>query len=561
MIIKNWRITMRYSQNLETHEVFNQSPIFGDINLYSSDKILCETVRREGGALAQDALIGFGKKMGSSETFDLGRQANEFLPILRTFDEKGYRQDFVEYHPAYHRIMALSFAQGLHCSPWECDEEGKVQSGGNVIRCAGLFMAAQVEGGHCCPITMTNAVVPVLRLQPDIGAPWLNKIMNREYDARFIPWYEKTSITIGMGMTEKQGGTDVRANTSKAEPAGDGAYFITGHKWFMSAPMCDGFLILAQSKGGLSCFLVPRHLPDGSLNAIHFQRLKNKLGNRSNASSEVEFHGAWGQMVGEEGRGVPAIIDMVTYTRLDCAISSAGLMRLVLANAIHHTSHRTVFQKKLIDQPMMSGVLADMALDVEAATLLAFRLARSFDKLADPQEAAWQRLMTPVSKYWICKIAPALAYEAMECFGGNGYVEDGLMARAYRDMPLNAIWEGSGNVMCLDVLRVMQKSPETLDIVLASFNDVASQDTRLQSGLNLLHEMLADRGRLETNGRAIVELLALLAAGSLLSQHAPSEISNAFLSTRLTGRWRHTYGASIEKMDTRAILARHSPIS
>jgi len=563
---------MSTPNNMQNHEVFNQSPIFGGINLYSSDKVLGEAVQREGGSGAQKALLAFGEITGSVKAFDMGRQANEYQPSLKSFDEKGNRLDFVEYHPSYHQVMGISVAQGLHCSPWETGVDGKPQAGANVIRCAGSFMATQIESGHCCPITMTNAAVPVLRQQPDVGQPWIKKILNREYDPRFIPWFEKKSLTIGMGMTEKQGGTDVRSNTSRAElvgardgtgdgtgqGTGNGAYLITGHKWFMSAPMCDGFLILAQAKGGLSCFLVPRHRPDGSVNAIHFQRLKNKLGNRSNASSEVEFHGAWGQMVGEEGRGIPTIIDMVTYTRLDCAVSSAGLMRLVLANAIHHTSYRTVFQKKLIDQPMMARVLADMALDCEAATALAFRLARSFDGLADPNEQAWQRLMTPVTKYWICKTAPAMAYEAMECFGGNGYVEDGLMARAYREIPVNAIWEGSGNVMCLDVLRVMQKSPQSLEMVLAGFERVASQDKRLKEALDLLHQLLGDKGGAQRNGRAIVELLAVIAAGSILLQHAPDEISDGFLVTRLGGRWRHTYGGGVEKIAIAAILARHS---
>ncbi len=549
---------MTRPQDFETHEVFNQSPIFGDVNFFTTDLPLQEAVEREGGGEAVAELTEFGARTGSAKALDLGRQANECLPVLHSFDEKGRRWDFVEYHPAYHKVMAMSMTQGLHCLPWETGADGKPRPGANVIRCASSYMAAQMESGHCCPITMTNAAMPVLRLaDPEVGKPWIEKILSRGYDPRFLPRDEKTAVTIGMGMTEKQGGTDVRANTSRAEPTDDGGYVITGHKWFLSAPMCDAFLVLAQAPGGLTCFLVPRFLPDGNRNAIHFQRLKNKLGNRSNASSEVEFHGAWGQRIGEEGRGVRTIMEMVTYTRLDCAVSSAGLMRLGLAVALNHARHRTVFQKKLIDQPLMARVLADMALDCEAATALAFRLARTFDHPDDPQEAAWQRLMTPVTKYWICKTGPALVYEAMECLGGNGYVEEGLMARLYREIPVNAIWEGSGNVMCLDVLRVLHKAPEALERVLADCEDAASQDPRLAIGVNLIRDLLKDPASVEANGRTLTELLAVVGAGTLLRRHAPGQIADGFLATRLVGRWRNSYGTAADKLDSQAILARH----
>jgi putative acyl-CoA dehydrogenase len=422
-------------------------------------------------------------------------------------------------------------------------------------------MAIQMEAGHQCPITMTNAAVPTLLLQPDIADKWVPKILTREYDKTFAPAGSKRGVTIGMGMTEKQGGTDVRANSTTAAAAGAGGpgaeYIITGHKWFMSAPMCDAFLVLAQAPGGLSCFLVPRFLPDGSVNALRLQRLKDKLGNRSNASSEVEFQQAHGWLIGEEGRGVPSIIEMVTGTRLDCAVGSAGLMRLMLANAIHHCRHRTVFQRKLVDQPLMQQVLADLALEVEAATALSFRLCRSFDRASDPHAAAWRRLMTPVTKYWVCKLGPAVAYEAMECLGGNGYVEEGFAARVFRELPLNAIWEGSGNVMALDLLRVLQREPETLEIVMDELASAAGSDTHLKAQLERVQAMLHEPRLLEQRGRGLAEALALLAAGAILRAHAPGYVADAFITTRLAGAAaRQTYGQGLERADTRAILER-----
>ena len=547
-----------------THEVLNQSPPFENVNLFTSDRALMEAVNREGGGAAVERLTSFGEACGSADAFERGRLANENPPRLKTFDSKGRRLDVVEFHPAYHECMEMSVAEGLHCSPWEhaASPGGKPMAGANVARSAGCYMAIQMEAGHQCPVTMTNASVPALLLQPEIAADWLPKILTRHYDKSFQPVGTKRGATIGMGMTEKQGGTDVRANATTATPAGAGGpgaeYIVTGHKWFMSAPMCDAFLILAQAPGGLSCFLLPRFLPDGSVNALRFQRLKDKLGNRSNASSEVEFQAAHAWLIGEEGRGVPAIIEMVTGTRLDCAIGSAGLMRLALANAIHHCRHRTVFQRTLVDQPLMQQVLADLALDVEAATALAFRLCRSFDRASDAHAAAWRRLMTPVTKYWVCKLGPALAYEAMECMGGNGYVEEGLAARLYRELPLNAIWEGSGNVMALDLLRVLQREPETLEIVMEDLDAAAGSDPQLKTHLERIQTMLHEPRLLEQRGRGLAEALATVASGAILRAHAPAYVADAFIATRLSGGAHQTYGQGLEWADTRAIIARAS---
>jgi putative acyl-CoA dehydrogenase len=550
-----------------THEVTNQSPPFADINLFTRDRALAEAVNREGAAHALKRLTAFGAQCGSAEAFERGRIANDSPPKLRPFDAKGRRLDVVEFHPAYHECMSLSVAEGLHCSAWDhlAKPGAKPSPGANVARSAGCYMAIQMEAGHQCPITMTNASVPALMVEPEIAKWWVPKILSRDYDKAFRPAAEKRGVTIGMGMTEKQGGTDVRANATTAEPVGNGGpgaeYLITGHKWFMSAPMCDAFLVLAQAPGGLSCFLMPRFLPDGSVNALAFQRLKDKLGNRSNASSEVEFQGAHAWMIGEEGRGVPTIIEMVTCTRLDCAVASAGLMRLTVANAIHHCRHRTVFQKRLVDQPLMTQVLADLALDVEAATALSFRLARSFDRASDPHAAAWRRLMTPVTKYWVCKLGPALAYEAMECLGGNGYVEEGLAARVYRELPVNAIWEGSGNVMALDLLRVLQREPETAEVVVDELAKAvaASGDAHLRAHLGRVQGLLHEPRLLDRRGRDLAEGLALLAAGAILRAHAPAPVADAFLATRLAGTSRQTYGQGLDRADTRAIVERALP--
>jgi putative acyl-CoA dehydrogenase len=547
-----------------THDVTNQPPPLEDVNLFTSDAALAETVAREGGGAAAKRLTGTGLVMGSREAFDRGRLANENPPKLRTHDRQGRRLDIVEFHPAYHACMETSFSEGLHSAVWaHLGPAGGAQAAGaHVIRAAGLYMAAQMEPGHCCPITMTNACVPTLLLQPELSREWLPKILSRTYDPGFEPMGGKMSVTLGMGMTEKQGGTDVRANTTRAEPAGARGpgreYVLTGHKWFMSAPMSDAFLVLAQAEGGLSCFLLPRFLPDGTVNAIRLMRLKDKLGNRSNASSEVELHGAHAWLVGEEGRGVASIIEMVTYTRLDCAVSSAGLMRLALAHAIHHAEHRTVFQKKLVDQMVMQQVLADLALDVEAATALSFRLARAFDRATDTRAAAWRRLMTPVTKYWVCKIAPALVAEAMECLGGNGYIEEMPLARLYREVPVNAIWEGSGNVMALDVLRVLQKEPDIAEAVMEELLEACGDDAHLKAAHARLMGILHEPRLLDARARALVEGLAVLAAGTVLRAHAPSYVADAFIATRMGLLPRQTYGQGLDWAEVGKVVARAS---
>jgi putative acyl-CoA dehydrogenase len=551
------QMTNRFS----THEVTNQPPPFEDVNLFTADAVLTDTVAREGGGGAAKSLVAFGLTAGSREAFELGRRANEQLPHLRTHDRQGRRIDMVDYDPAYHELMETSFGQGLHSSVWSHlgASGGSARATANVERAAVLYMAAQMEAGHCCPLTMTNASVPVLLAAPDLAQEWLPKILSKTYDPRFLPMADKSSVTLGMGMTEKQGGTDLRANTASAVRDTNGHYRLTGHKWFLSAPMSDAFLILAQAPGGLSCFLLPRFRPDGRVNALHFQRLKDKLGNRSNASSEVEFQDADVVLIGEEGRGVASIIDMVTHTRLDCAVSSAGLMRLALAHAIHHAEHRLVGGKPLASQPLMQQVLADLALDVEAATALSFRLARAFDRATDARAAAWRRLMTPVTKYWVCKIAPALVAEAMECLGGNGYVEEQPLARLYREVPVNAIWEGSGNVMALDVLRVLQKEPDVAELVMQELGTAAAGDPHLTAAHARAQAIFHEPRLLDARARTLVEGLALLAAGTILRAHAPPAVADAFIATRLGQLPRQTYGQALDWADTKAILARATP--
>lgn len=543
-----------------THDVVNQTPLFRDVNLFKTDVALQEAVSREGGAPAAEGLDSFGAVAGSAEAQERGRLANENIPRLRTHDPRGFRLDLVEYHPAYHALMETSIRQRLHCSSWSEADLTAPRPVGNVARAGAFYMAAQMEAGHCCPVTMTNAAVATLRLQPDLASAWLPKLFSASYDPSFRPSGQKSGVTIGMGMTEKQGGTDVRANTTHAEPTGDGSYLVTGHKWFMSAPMSDAFMILAQAGKGLSCFLMPRFLPDGLVNAIRFQRLKDKLGNRANASGEAEFHAAHAWLIGEEGRGIASIIEMVTATRLDCAVASAGLMRFAVASAVHHAEHRHAFGSSLIKQPLMRHVLADLALDVEAAVALSFRLARSFDRSEDPNAAAWKRLMTPVTKYWICKIGPALVAEAMECCGGNGYIEELPLARLYREIPVNAIWEGSGSVMALDVLRVLQREPDIARIVLDELAKVCAQDPQLKPAHARLQSILHDPRLLDIRGRELVEGLAKLAAGAILRAHAPAAVADAFIGTRLGTSHRQTYGQGLERADLASILARTTPL-
>lgn len=538
------------------HEVFNQSPAFAGHHAWGGDpllrrimSVLPEAVRSE--------MEGLGGWALSSEALEMARLANRNLPTLRTHDAKGNRLDTVEYHPAYHALMRKSVSAGLHCSIWD-DSPGE-RGVRNLARAARFYVVSQAETGHLCPVTMTNAAVAALAGTSEVAQEWMPLVRSRKYDPSHKPPVQKAGLTLGMGMTEKQGGTDVRANTTTAEPAGEGLYRINGHKWFMSAPMCDAFLVLAQMKTGgnetgLGCFLLPRILPDGTSNGFRFQRLKDKLGNRSNASSEVEFHGAIGQLIGEPGRGVPTIIEMVTLTRLDCAVGSSAMMRVSLAEAVSHARHRSVFGEKLIGQPLMTRVLADLALETAAATALSMRLAASFDRAAaDSAEAAYARLMTPVIKYWVCKTAPAVVGEAMECLGGNGYIEEGNLARQYRDTPVNAIWEGSGNVMCLDVIRVLSRGKQTLDAVLGLLErDLGGAGAaKTVDVIRTAASMAVDD---PGSARILTEQLALTAAGAELRRLNTGSIADAFIESRLGGLWRSTYGMLDNRYDARALV-------
>jgi putative acyl-CoA dehydrogenase len=540
-----------------THEVFNQSPPFEGVDLFTLDQPLQEAVAANGGASAGQELAEFGQHWGSAAMAERGRLANENTPKLRTFDPRGNRRDQIEFHPAYHELMARSAHAGIHNSTWTT--QGKPAGGASeVVRAAKFYVAAQVETGHLCPITMTRASVAALGSQPDLLAKLMPVIATDAYDPAFAPWWTKRGMTLGMGMTEKQGGTDVRANMTRAERDG-GAYRITGHKWFMSAPMCDAFLVLAQADAGLSCFFMPRFRPDGSVNAVHFQRLKDKLGNRSNASSEVEFENAYALPVGEEGKGIRTIIQMVQLTRQDCAIASAGLMRSGLAHALHHARHRSVFQKHLADQPLMQAVLSDMALHVEASIALVMRLCRAFDRAPDDaEEAAYMRLLTPAIKYWVCKNAPGFLYEAMECLGGNGYVEEGILARHYRESPVNAIWEGSGNVMCLDVLRALSREAEAATAVLQAL----TQETKGLSGATDAVAFISKAFRRpdgERVARLAVERLALLAAAAALNAVSPHH-AELFARTRLATTHAGMYGAvDLATDDIKSLLVRALP--
>ena len=544
--------------SFSTHDVLNQSPPFWDLDLFAADLPLVEAVVANGGAAALAELSEFGKHWGSAAMAERGRLANENTPKLRTFDARGVRRDEVEFHPAYHELMARSAHAGLHNSTWNA--EGKPAGGAaEVVRAAKFYMAAGVETGHLCPVTMTRAAVAALAAQPDLLVETMPVISTRAYDPSFAPWPTKRGMMLGMGMTEKQGGTDVRSNMTRAERDGS-AYRITGHKWFMSAPMCDAFLVLAQAEEGLTCFFMPRFRPDGSVNAIHFQRLKDKLGNRSNASSEVEFAESHGRRIGDEGKGIKTIIQMVQLTRQDCAIASAGLMRSGLAHALHHARHRSVFQKHLADQPLMRAVLSDMALHVEASIALVMRLCRAFDKASsgDAAEAAYVRLLTPAIKYWVCKSAPGFLFEAMECLGGNGYVEEGILARHYRESPVNAIWEGSGNVMCLDVLRALSRDGEAAAAVLRKLAEQAK-------GLPGAAEAVAYVGNAfrrpdaERAARFAVERLALLAAAAALNEVSPRH-AELFAVTRLSANHATMYGAvDLAPDDVRGLLDRALP--
>ncbi|MGH7004602.1 MAG: acyl-CoA dehydrogenase family protein, partial [Alphaproteobacteria bacterium] len=495
------------------------------VNLYAIDRPLAEGLAREGGGWGKAEVAALGVRVGSAAYQDTIHKANAWLPQLRTHDRFGHRIDEVEFADAWHELLTVAKGAGLHSLPWS-----EPRPGAHVVRAALHYIFGQGEQGPSCPIAMTFAAVPALRHQPEIAKEWVPRLLDTRYDRRFIPAAKKTSALMGMAMTEKQGGSDVRANTTAAKPLGsDGAYELTGHKWFCSAPMCDAFLTLANTEKGLSCFFVPRFLPDGARNRFFIQRLKDKLGNKTNASSEIEYDRTWAKLVGPEGRGVPTIIDMVHHTRLECVIGSAAYMRAAFTQAVHHVSHRRAFQRRLIDQPLMRAVIADLAVECEATVALMLRVARAFDDAAGDaqagQNAAFARIATPVAKYWICKRVSQAVLEALECFGGNGYVEEGPMARLYRDSPLNGIWEGSGNVICLDVLRALGREPDSRDAFVAELLAAKGADRRYDAFVASLAADLDPRGGAaavgETGARLLVERMAVALQASLLLRHAP----------------------------------------
>ncbi|WP_117211321.1 acyl-CoA dehydrogenase family protein [Allorhizocola rhizosphaerae] len=526
-----------------THEVTNQSSPMVDYDAFAIDRGLAEGVARLG--VSPEPLHELGRYAGSAHAQELARLAHAYPPVLRTHDRYGHRVDEVEYHPAWHELMANAVGAGAHAAPWA--------SGSHVERAAAAYLGAQIEAGHGCPISMTYAIVPALRHEPALAALYEPGLTSTEYDFGLRPPSEKRGLIAGMAMTEKQGGSDVRANTTRATPTGDGQYLLTGHKWFCSAPMSDLFLVLAQAPGGLTCFLLPRVLPDGTRNVFRIQRLKDKLGNRSNASSEVEFEGTAAWRVGPEGRGVPTIIDMVQMTRLDCVVGSAGLMRAALVQAVHHSSLRQAFGALLIDQPLMRVVLADLAVESEAATALALRLAAA----VDAGEVAFGRLATAVAKFWVCKRASTVAAEALECLGGNGYVEDSGMPRLYREAPLNSIWEGSGNVIALDTLRAMAKQPDSVTAFHDELALARGADARLDSAVKRLEKQLTELD--QATARRTTALMAVCLQASLLVRHAPHAVADAFCATRLDGDWSGVFGSLPSTVDTQTLVERALP--
>jgi putative acyl-CoA dehydrogenase len=535
-----------------THEVTNQVPPHHGYDA-AADPALLEAVAREGAEWAVPELHRLGVLAGSEQAAEWGRLANENPPVLRTHDRYGHRIDEVEFHPYWHDLMRTAVAHGLHAAPWTEDRPGA-----HVARAAKFIVWGQVEAGHTCPVSMTYAAVPALRTTPALAA-WLEPLLgSRTYDFGLRRPDTKAGLIAGMSMTEKQGGSDVRANTTTAVPAGDGTYRLTGHKWFTSAPMSDVFLTLAQAPGGLSCFLLPRVLPDGSRNRLALQRLKDKLGNRSNASAEIEYEDAFGWLVGEEGRGVATIIEMVNTTRLDCVLGGASGMRLGTIRAVHHATHRRAFGKALVDQPLMRNVLADLALESEAATAAALRLAGATDRVAggDSDEAVLRRIALAVTKYWVCKRAPGHAAEALECLGGNGYIEDSGMPRLYREAPLSSIWEGSGNVAALDSLRAMARQPETVEAFFAEVGLAAGADRHLDAAVAGLHKQLADPAEAEYRARQLTETMALAFQAALLQRHAPGAVADAFCASRLGGEHGGAYGTLPTGVDVEAVLGR-----
>ncbi|MGW7028072.1 acyl-CoA dehydrogenase family protein [Streptomyces xanthophaeus] len=538
-----------------THTVTNQAPPLVGHDVYGGDRALSEGVERhlapaEPGLRAEvrEELTALGRAAGSAQAQEWGTQANECPPKLRTHDRYGNRVDEVDFHPAWHRLLGHAVTSGL-TDAWR-------RPAGHLRRAAGFFVWSQVEAGHGCPVSMTHAAVPALRTDPELAAEWEPRLTSHVYEEGLRPAAQKGGVLFGMGMTEKQGGSDVRANTTAAQPLdASGEYLLTGHKWFCSAPMSDGFLVLAQAPGGLTCFLVPRVLPDGTRNVFAIQRLKDKLGNRSNASSEVEFDRTWARRVGEEGRGVRTIIEMVAATRVDCVIGSASLMRQALTQAVHHAEHRSAFGSLLIDQPLMRNVLADLALESEAATTLALRLAAAQDSGTE-QEKAFLRLAVPAAKYWVTKRCTPMVAEALECLGGNGYVEESGLPRLLRESPLNSIWEGSGNVQALDVLRALQREPQALGAFLQEVGQARGADHRLDSAIKDLLTELADLEGIEARARRVVERMTLVLQGSLLVRWAPSEVADAFCASRLGGDWGAAFGTLPHSLGLKAIVER-----
>ncbi|MDP6873700.1 MAG: acyl-CoA dehydrogenase family protein [Alphaproteobacteria bacterium] len=553
-------IPLKPLATLPTHEVTNMPPLLGDQDLWLGDTALREGVAREGGAWAEERLAEFGKIAGAAEIFEKADTANRHGPELKAFDRHGMRINQVEFHPAYHDLMAVAIENQVPSFAWN-----HPQPGAQVVHAALTYMYSQPEGGVLCPMAMTYSVIPALRGTPSLGDEWIPRLLVPSYDPRDIPVQEKTGATMGMFMTEKQGGSDVRSNTTRAAAVGTASgpgaeYLLTGHKFFCSAPMCDAFLTLAYTEVGLSCFLVPRWRPDGERNGLYIQRLKDKLGNRSNASSEMELHDTWGVMVGDEGRGVATILEMVQGNRFYCSASSSALMRQGLVQALHHTTHRAAFQKKLIQQPLMRNVLADLALEVEAALALTLRLGRAMDQAeSDESAAALARIATAIGKYWICKRAPTHIYEAMECHGGPGYIEESIMPRLYREAPVNSIWEGSGNIMCLDVLRAMFREKAAIPAILAELDAARGADANLDAASDRLKDELGNRDNLELRARGITELMATTLQGALLVRHAPGAVADAFCASRLGARWTGAYGALPQNVDFDAIIKRATP--
>lgn len=538
-----------------THQVQNQPDFLENYNSYTGDRALQDAVEREGASWAQADLCTFGAWAGNAETIKLGFEANEVKPKLITHDRYGHRVDLVEFHPSYHELMRVSIEQGLHSSPWT-----EPKAGAHVARAAKYYLQAQVEAAHGCPITMTFAAIPALQHQPDLLKQWGPKIMARAYDPRNVPAEQKAGLTIGMAMTEKQGGSDVRRNTTRAyaigaEGAGQ-AYELVGHKWFVSAPMCDAFLVLAQTDKGLSCFFLPRWRPDGSKNPLQIQQLKNKMGNVANASSETELRGALAWMVGEEGRGVRTIIEMVAMTRYDCMIGSSAGMRQATAQAIHHASHREAFGALLSEQPLMQNVLADLALENEAAMTLMMRVARALDQQDNEHEQLLARIATPVGKYWICKRTPNHAYEAMEVIGGSGVMETHIMPRLFRESPVNAIWEGSGNVQCLDILRALNKQPEVLEAYFAELARAKGANQQLDHYIKSMQQAFRQTDDLEYRARNLADRMALALQGALLVQYAPDYVADAFCAGRLGEHSGLNYGNLPRGLDCKAIIER-----